>query len=204
MLLNELVRTSAAVAGTRARRAKIAEIAALLATVPADEVPVAVAFLSGELRQRQIGVGYAALGDLTRPGDLTWPSGQSHRSLPPEPPADRSPTAAGPQHPTVSGTAARTVSGRSGPSADRSQPAAAWTISRTAEGWTAGRTGVETPPGAGRTGRSAAPAVPTLTLAETDAAFAAIGAITGQGAHSGRLGCSPRCWTARPMPNAHS
>jgi len=28
--------------------------------------------------------------------------------------------------------------------------------------------------------------VPTLTLAETDAAFAAIGAITGQGAHSGR------------------
>ncbi len=28
--------------------------------------------------------------------------------------------------------------------------------------------------------------MPTLTLAETDAAFAAIGAITGQGAHSGR------------------
>ncbi len=62
VLLHELVRTSAAVASVQARRAKIEEISALLAAVPAGEVPVAVAFLSGELRQRQIGVGYAALG----------------------------------------------------------------------------------------------------------------------------------------------
>jgi DNA ligase-1 len=62
VLLHELVRTSAAVASASARRAKIEEISALLAAVPAGEVPVAVAFLSGELRQRQIGVGYAALG----------------------------------------------------------------------------------------------------------------------------------------------
>ncbi len=48
----------------QSRRAKIEEISALLAAVPSGEVPVAVAFLSGELRQRQIGVGYAALGDL--------------------------------------------------------------------------------------------------------------------------------------------
>ena len=64
MLLSELARTSAAVAGVQSRRAKIEEISALLAAVPSGEVPVAVAFLSGELRQRQIGVGYAALGDL--------------------------------------------------------------------------------------------------------------------------------------------
>ena len=51
----------------RSRRAKIEEISALLAAVPSGEVPVAVAFLSGELRQRQIGVGYAALGDLFPP-----------------------------------------------------------------------------------------------------------------------------------------
>jgi ATP-dependent DNA ligase I len=34
-----------------------------------DEVPIAVAFLSGELTQRQIGVGYAALVDLAAPGE---------------------------------------------------------------------------------------------------------------------------------------
>ncbi|MGD0686898.1 MAG: hypothetical protein ABSA03_17505, partial [Streptosporangiaceae bacterium] len=70
MLLSELVRTSAAVASVRARLAKIGEISALLALVPPDEVPVAVAFLSGELRQRQIGVGYAALGGLLGPDDV--------------------------------------------------------------------------------------------------------------------------------------
>jgi ATP-dependent DNA ligase I len=104
VLLSELARTSAAVAGVQSRRAKIEEISALLATVPPGEVPVAVAFLSGELRQRQIGVGYAALGDL-------FPS-------------------AGPA--------------------------------------------------------TGAPAEPALTLAETDAAFAAIGAVTGPGAQSER------------------
>jgi len=100
VLLCELVRTSAAVASVQARRAKIDEISVLLATVPPGEVPVAVAFLSGELRQRQIGVGYAALGDLLRSAD---------------PPAE-----------------------------------------------------------------------PSLTLAGTDAAFEAIGAVTGQGAQSER------------------
>jgi DNA ligase-1 len=61
VLLDELVSTSAEVAGTGARRAKIEAIAGLLSRVPPAEVPVAVAFLSGDLRQRQIGVGYASL-----------------------------------------------------------------------------------------------------------------------------------------------
>ena len=64
MLLRELVQTSEAVAATPGRTAKITEIAGLLRRAGPGEVPVVVAFLSGELRQRQIGVGYASLGEL--------------------------------------------------------------------------------------------------------------------------------------------
>ena len=72
VLLRELVQTSEAVAATSGRTAKITEIAGLLRRAGPDEVPVVVAFLSGELRQRQIGVGYASLGELLR----LEPSGQ--------------------------------------------------------------------------------------------------------------------------------
>jgi ATP-dependent DNA ligase I len=68
VLLTELVLTSEAVAATPRRGVKIDKIAGLLRTASPAEVPVVVAFLSGELRQRQIGVGYAALGGL-HPGD---------------------------------------------------------------------------------------------------------------------------------------
>jgi ATP-dependent DNA ligase I len=64
VLLTDLVLTSQAVAGTPRRGAKIDQIAGLLRAASPAEVPVVVAFLSGELRQRQIGVGYAALGGL--------------------------------------------------------------------------------------------------------------------------------------------
>ncbi len=64
VLLDELVKTSEAVAATSSRRAKVEAIARLLRRAECAEVPVAVAFLSGELRQRQIGVGYAALRDI--------------------------------------------------------------------------------------------------------------------------------------------
>jgi len=64
MLLDSVVRTSAAVAATPSRLAKIDQIASLLTDVPAKEIAVAVSFLSGDLTQRQIGVGYAALTDL--------------------------------------------------------------------------------------------------------------------------------------------
>ena len=40
-------------------------IARLLQEVPGDEITIAASFLSGDLTQRQIGVGYAALSDLT-------------------------------------------------------------------------------------------------------------------------------------------
>jgi len=78
VLLDELVRTSAAVAATSSRRAKIEAIADLLRRVGPAEVPVAVAFLSGELRQRQIGVGYAALRDIA--GSSASPTSQAGQS----------------------------------------------------------------------------------------------------------------------------
>jgi ATP-dependent DNA ligase I len=64
MLLDCVVRTSTAVAATPARLAKISLIADLLTRVPPAEIVVAASFLSGDLTQRQIGVGYAALTDL--------------------------------------------------------------------------------------------------------------------------------------------
>jgi ATP-dependent DNA ligase I len=67
VLLNEIALVSAEVAQVSGRRAKIDLIAGLLAHAEGAQVPLAVAFLSGELRQRQIGVGYAALSDLLAP-----------------------------------------------------------------------------------------------------------------------------------------
>jgi DNA ligase 1 len=66
VLLSELVEASADVAATSARSAKIERIAALLSRVPPAEVSIAVAFLSGDLLQGQIGVGYAALSEIMR------------------------------------------------------------------------------------------------------------------------------------------
>jgi len=61
VLLAEIAETSAAVAETSARGAKVERLAECLRRCDPSEVAIAVAFLSGELRQRQIGVGYASL-----------------------------------------------------------------------------------------------------------------------------------------------
>ena len=75
MLLADLVETSRVVGATPARREKVAHLSAALRRMAPEEVPAGVAFLSGELRQRQIGVGWAALRDAPRagrsPSDLT-------------------------------------------------------------------------------------------------------------------------------------
>ena len=63
MLLSEIAEVSQAVAGTSARLAKIGTLAGALREAGPLEVPIAVAYLSGELPQRQIGVGWAALRD---------------------------------------------------------------------------------------------------------------------------------------------
>ena len=140
MLLHRVVSTSAAVSGSAGRLAKVAEIAALLREVPAGEIPIAVAFLSGELTQRQIGVGYAAIVDLLGP-----PGGPG--------------TPAGPGGPGGPGTPA----GPGGPGS----PGTA-----VGQGVPAGL-----PPPA---------AAPALTLAQADAAFGAIGALTGPGSQADR------------------
>ena len=67
MLLDEVAATSAAVAAGSARLAKVERLAACLRRLEPGEVQPAVAFLSGELRQRQIGVGWAALRDAPDP-----------------------------------------------------------------------------------------------------------------------------------------
>jgi DNA ligase-1 len=64
VLLSEIAATSDAVASTPARLAKVERLAACLRRLDPTEVVVAVAFLSGELRQRQIGVGYASLREV--------------------------------------------------------------------------------------------------------------------------------------------
>jgi ATP-dependent DNA ligase I len=64
VLLSELVEASAAVRATSSRNAKVQALAAVLRGVSPAETPAAVAWLSGELTQRQIGVGWAALRDL--------------------------------------------------------------------------------------------------------------------------------------------
>jgi ATP-dependent DNA ligase I len=65
VLLAEIAETSRAVAGTSARLAKIDALAAALREAGPIEVPIAVAYLSGELPQRQVGVGWAALRGVT-------------------------------------------------------------------------------------------------------------------------------------------
>ena len=70
MLLQELAATSDAVAATSARGAKVERLAECLRRLEPAEVAIAVPYLSGELRQRQIGVGYASLRDLPAPARL--------------------------------------------------------------------------------------------------------------------------------------
>jgi ATP-dependent DNA ligase I len=72
MLLNELAAVSREVAATSGRRAKIGLLAEALREAGPLEVPVAVSYLSGELPQRQIGVGWAALRE--RPPPAAEPS----------------------------------------------------------------------------------------------------------------------------------
>lgn len=58
--------TSAAVAATRSRTAKLTSLAELLAALEPDEVAPTVAWLSGGARQGRIGVGWATVADAER------------------------------------------------------------------------------------------------------------------------------------------
>jgi len=61
VLFHDLVETSRRVAATSGRLAKIELIAGLLKRAAPDEIEIAIAFLSGSLRQGRIGIGYATV-----------------------------------------------------------------------------------------------------------------------------------------------
>jgi DNA ligase-1 len=62
--LAELARVSSEVAAARGRTRKTELLAALLAALAPDEVAIAIAYLTGELPQGRIGIGWAMLRDL--------------------------------------------------------------------------------------------------------------------------------------------
>ncbi len=67
MRLERIAATSAALRATRARTTKAALLADAIRELAPDEIEAGVAFLSGELRQRQIGAGWASLRELPSP-----------------------------------------------------------------------------------------------------------------------------------------
>ncbi len=69
MLLATLVEASAEVTALSARLAKIGVLAAALRQTGPEEAHLAVAYLSGELPQSQLGVGWASLRSLPEPAD---------------------------------------------------------------------------------------------------------------------------------------
>ncbi|WGL50334.1 ATP-dependent DNA ligase [Nocardioides sp. BP30] len=67
MRLATLVDTSAAVAATRSRKAKVAALADCLAQAEGDELPIVVSYLGGALLQRRTGLGWRSLATLPDP-----------------------------------------------------------------------------------------------------------------------------------------
>jgi DNA ligase 1 len=72
-LLSDLVDASERVGSTASRRAKIAEIAALLRRLQPEEIDIGVALLAGETLQRKTGIGYSLI-DSARVSPAAIPS----------------------------------------------------------------------------------------------------------------------------------
>jgi DNA ligase-1 len=66
----DLAAVSAAVASTPGRNAKIDLLAAALRELAPDEIAIGASYLSGELRQRQTGVGWATLREAPPPAQV--------------------------------------------------------------------------------------------------------------------------------------
>src|SRR2546430_17247328 len=85
MLLAELLAASERVAATRSRLAKIEALAECLRRLDASEIALGVAYLSGDIRQGKIGVGYASLEDplaAAPPSAPRLPLAQGAEALP--------------------------------------------------------------------------------------------------------------------------
>ncbi len=72
MLFDQVVQTSARVAATSSRTAKVAALAATLAAATGDELLIVAHYLSGSLRQRRTGVGWRSVAN--RPAPATGPA----------------------------------------------------------------------------------------------------------------------------------
>jgi DNA ligase-1 len=70
MWFAELAATSAAVAATSGRKAKVELLAGALRGLAPEEIEAGAAYLSGELRQRQTGVGWASLREVPPPAGI--------------------------------------------------------------------------------------------------------------------------------------
>jgi DNA ligase-1 len=73
-LLAALVDTSQRVRATRARLAKVRELAALLTSLAPEEITLATHYLSGEIPQGRIGLGYATLAAAAAQAPATSPT----------------------------------------------------------------------------------------------------------------------------------
>ncbi|MGQ0524013.1 MAG: ATP-dependent DNA ligase [Betaproteobacteria bacterium] len=69
-LLADIAAVSQRVAQTSSRIAKIRELAECLRRVPPEEIPIAIAFLSGETLQGRLGVAYATLQSVRQQAPL--------------------------------------------------------------------------------------------------------------------------------------
>ncbi|WP_244927751.1 ATP-dependent DNA ligase [Nocardioides sp. W7] len=67
MLLSQVVATSATVAATRSRKAKVVAIAALLELAEPEELETVTSYVGGALRQRRTGLGWRGLAELPSP-----------------------------------------------------------------------------------------------------------------------------------------
>src|SRR5262245_13182888 len=61
MLFSELAATSERVAATSKKTEKVALIAETVRRIPEDELDAGIRFLAGQLRQKKLGVGWAAI-----------------------------------------------------------------------------------------------------------------------------------------------
>lgn len=73
-LLATIVETSAKVAATSARLAKVRELATCLQTFTPDEIIIGVAYLSGETPQGKFGIGYAVLKEANAIAPASQPT----------------------------------------------------------------------------------------------------------------------------------
>jgi ATP-dependent DNA ligase I len=90
MRFYELVEVSNAVANVSSRLDKTRELSALLKRLPADEIDIAVSFLSGAPRQGRIGLGWAGISGALQAAPVPVTTSSRPVILPPPPEASAS------------------------------------------------------------------------------------------------------------------